>query len=1149
MGPHHHDHGASLMTEGDGSGDVRAGDRLGPYEVVRFIAKGGMASVYAARDVRDDSKVAVKVLRPLGPGAESRSRFRREFRSLSKLHHPNVLRVFEWGLLGERPWYSMELVPGRDLKAEIESWRGMEHAERFTRTQGVLVQILRALDYLHERGLVHRDLTPGNVMVRPDGAVKLMDFGVVKELGSELTGVHEIMGTAAWIAPEQIEGGAVDARADLYSLGAILYTMLTGQRPFQARSLQGWLEKHLHETPRPPRELDPRIPGQLSDVCMRLLKKDPADRFASAAHLLHLLGDLEPTEQAEHWPPRMVGRTQVRARLRETLSSLEQGGPGAALLVQGQGGVGKTRVLDLAEARARRHGLTVLRAKASHDDPPFGLFSRVLTALAPDEVPEVIRETFTGSVGASRERYPVLAAFKPLLTARAPLVVILDDLHELDGASLDMLEYLVRNTVELSEESIAFILSQEVNEGVTSALEQRLEQVEALHIHTLGPLQRNEVEELLLTLVRDDETALPLAARLHAESDGSPAYLADMLRTLTDEGLLVRDGPAWRVTLDPADITRSSLPMPASLRHALTERLEPLSPRARQVAVVLALSRRHVALELLSELVDLADEPTLEAVDELVEAGIADETQGEGDEQFELAHQRFRGVLLESLSPNELRALHQRLGEAIERFHRRDIHDHVEDLAHHFEQAGIAPKACAYLIRTAHRRVQASLWEEALGYLDRALHMEPSARRYLVLEDAERALAELHLVRSQCLVAVGQPEKALRAARLATQLAELIEDPNLESRTLAEIGHQLRNRGQCEAARPWLEKALDRAIAAHDPALRTAPLYQLGAVDWTRGDLEGAEAKWRQSLQMAEAADDQRAVGFGYNGLGILAICTGQTMEARRQLERSAEVFERLGMLAPLAVVRVNLCELYHATGLLKKALTLAEITLAQAREVHHPLGTALGLTHRARALADLGRLDEALRDAREAARLTSELEAREDEIPALVTLARISIETGDLSTSLEVLDQLFPLLVEFDSEGVAPMVRALRALALARLKHQERARAELERVPSDREPWPLVRVRTDLATGEAWIALGAPERSLEVLRRALSTAETSGYRFYQLLAHHALARAVEEPGAKARHRRVASALARSLAASLPRDEGETFLSIGWGSP
>ena len=109
----------------------------------------------------------------------------------------------------------------------------------------ILVQVARALSYIHDRGLIHRDITPGNIMVRPDGVVKLMDFGVVKDMGADLTAVGSMVGTVSYISPEQIEGSTLDARADLYSLGAVLYFMLTGNRPFNARTLQGFLEKHL----------------------------------------------------------------------------------------------------------------------------------------------------------------------------------------------------------------------------------------------------------------------------------------------------------------------------------------------------------------------------------------------------------------------------------------------------------------------------------------------------------------------------------------------------------------------------------------------------------------------------------------------------------------------------------------------------------------------------------------------------------------------------------------------------------------------------------------------------------------------------------------------------------------------------------------
>ncbi|MCA9490226.1 MAG: serine/threonine protein kinase, partial [Myxococcales bacterium] len=237
------------------------GDRIGDVRVLAHVARGGMATVLAVEDLRPgadpDRKLALKLLLPLDGSEEAQSRFRREFRSLSRLHHPNVLRVHEWGMYGDRPWFTMELLDGHDLRVEAEQLQEMPAAERFPRIEAILVQVARALAYVHERGLVHRDVTPGNLMVTagrkapasdpsslPDGSVKLMDFGVVKEAGGDMTAVGELIGTVAYMSPEQITGDEIDARSDLYSLGAVLYLLLTGRRPFQAHTIHGFMEKH-----------------------------------------------------------------------------------------------------------------------------------------------------------------------------------------------------------------------------------------------------------------------------------------------------------------------------------------------------------------------------------------------------------------------------------------------------------------------------------------------------------------------------------------------------------------------------------------------------------------------------------------------------------------------------------------------------------------------------------------------------------------------------------------------------------------------------------------------------------------------------------------------------------------------------------------
>ena len=1128
-------------------GEPVVGEHIGPYVVEGRVARGGMATVLAVRDVRDDRRVALKLLNAMPYAEEARTRFRREFRALSRLHHPNVLKVYEWGLRGDRAWYSMELVSGRTLKREVETWARLEPEDRFARTQAILVEVARALQYIHDRGLVHRDVTPSNLMIGEGGAVKLMDFGVVKDLGTDLTAVGDVVGTVAYIAPEQVRGGAIDVRADLYTLGAVLYFMLTGQRPFEARTLQGYLEKHLRHAPRPPRAIDPLVPPLLDEICLRLLEKDPSDRYASAAHLLHVLGDIPQARLVDgHWPPQLVGRTLECARIYEGLQELASESTGSALLVAGGPGSGKTRILDTATQEATRLGLRVARGRCRHHDRPFGAFIGVLEGLGAEDAPEILRSALLGDDdGVVRERYPVISAFREFILSHAPVVVILDDLESADGATTELLAYLIRNTLELAAEPVTFVLAVESTPTSPAPVERALPEV--LHRLDLASLSQADVEELMLTILPTSRTSTQLARRIHTESGGSPAFISDMLRGLRDEGALAHDGEAWQLTLDEADITRSRLPMPASLRQALEARVVPLSKAATSVARVVALARRRLDLDALVEIAPMGEEEVMDALDELIEAEIVDEFRSGDTEEFELSHVRFRDVLLDGLGSSVLKRRHRRFGEVVERLFRHRPARVVEELAFHFEQAGVPPKAYAYLVRTGLRHLNRSLYEESLGFLERALRMEPQARPFMLLDEADEKLCRTLLALSQAQHHLGNWEAALAAARRAKKIADQLRNSRLLSRVAAELGNQLRGIGEVDEAERLLRLALDRAAETGDASLRPMPLYQLGGIVWARGDLDQAETLWREALKTAQDIGDERSTGYGFNGLGILAICRGSSMEARRHLEQSAKLFERLGMLAPLAISRINLAELYLSAGILRKALALTERTIAQSREVHHIHGTALGLTLRAQVLMDLGREEEALRNAREALRVVRALGQTEDEVVALATLVKVDLLRARPDRALVRLEELAPLLEDYDTEGIRPEVTAWRAHALAALGRSGEALAVLEASENPDRQWPHVQVRTDLATGRAWSILGERDQANPILKRALTVAESNGYRFYQLQANHELALLAEDDATRARYSRIAVALARSLAANLPGPDSRGFLARGWG--
>ncbi len=258
----------------------------GRYELHRRLGRGGMAEVYLARDQMLDRPVAVKVLFPaLATDAGFVERFRREAQSAANLQHPNVVSVFDWGEANGTYFIVMEYVEGHTL-AEMLRDEGRLHPDRAAE---ITADIAAALGFAHRNGVVHRDVKPGNVLVTPDGQVKVADFGIARAISDtsdqNLTKTGSVMGTATYFSPEQARGAPVDPRSDIYSLGCVLYEMTTGHAPFSGDSAVAIAYKHVQENPVPPRQIDPALPETLEAITLKCLAKNPANRYPSAQDL------------------------------------------------------------------------------------------------------------------------------------------------------------------------------------------------------------------------------------------------------------------------------------------------------------------------------------------------------------------------------------------------------------------------------------------------------------------------------------------------------------------------------------------------------------------------------------------------------------------------------------------------------------------------------------------------------------------------------------------------------------------------------------------------------------------------------------------------------------------------------------------------
>ena len=290
------------------------------YEIVEILGEGGMAFVYKARDKQLQRDVAIKTLKPNYVNQEKFvDRFRREAQTAANLNHPNIVQIFDWGIEDE-PYFVMEYIEGNTLTSIISS-------NRTVGLNDILYigsQVANGLKEAHKRGLVHRDIKPGNIMITPDGKVKVTDFGIVslQNEESDITKTGAVLGTASYISPEQAQGKPVSFESDLYSLGTVLYELIAGKPPFTGDSPIATATKHLTDKPEKLSNYRKDIPKALENAILKLLEKRPSDRFKSAEDLRALLLQQRKQIQINQTQENLVDLTNPKIKFRFTLPAL-----------------------------------------------------------------------------------------------------------------------------------------------------------------------------------------------------------------------------------------------------------------------------------------------------------------------------------------------------------------------------------------------------------------------------------------------------------------------------------------------------------------------------------------------------------------------------------------------------------------------------------------------------------------------------------------------------------------------------------------------------------------------------------------------------------------------------------------------------------
>ena len=724
------------------------------YRLLEEIGKGSFATVYKAVDTTNDRQVALKLIEYRG-GLERFLRVQQEMVVLTRLNHPRVVRILDAGREANGAYLVMELIAGQPLSARLAQSGPIPPDEAV----GLLLQLAEALVHIHKQGIVHRDLKPSNILLRQDGSVSILDFGLawMVSLADRLSS-PVVVGTFSYMAPEQtgVLDIPVDARADLYSLGIVFYEMLTGTRPFVASDAAALIHQHVAKLPPPPRTVNPSIPPILENIVAKLIRKAPQERYQTAAGLLadlqhyqraaesgeatvHFeIGAMDEVKRPLFFHPRLIGRMNELTWLQQVFSCAVQGN-GRAVLVAGEPGVGKSRLVNELRGFVNAAGGIFVTGKCTEYSAafPYSPFVeaieeyvqrvRSLAADKKDAAVSYIRKII-GDMGEEITR--LIPSIKLLigdvcpLTTHAwepdkhverflnvaseflvglgseflPVLIFIDDLQWVDRGSLQLLE---RTLPKLKGSHLLVLGAYRDNEVTSQHLLSSFLTLwgNSLATRKIHGLLAEDLEALLQELVQlSPQQTKELASLIFGRTGGNPFFILETMKAFFEADVLtLNEEEGWSLHAKQV----SQISVPTHVDQVILQRTARLSVSTLDLLSYAAVIGRHFTFDALTRITGRSPEFVLRCIDEAVRNHIViPRREGLGERGYTFAHDKILESLYLRMDEGQRRQLHQCYAEGLEGLSKDCLQDVCFELALHFKR-GLDP------IRTLHYSLMA----------------------------------------------------------------------------------------------------------------------------------------------------------------------------------------------------------------------------------------------------------------------------------------------------------------------------------------------------------------------------------------------------------------------------------------------------------
>jgi tetratricopeptide (TPR) repeat protein/predicted Ser/Thr protein kinase len=1034
------------LTNAAASAAWGPGARLGPYQLESLLGEGGMGQVFRARDTRLGRPVAIKVIRREREQPDFQIRFQREAQATAALNHPHICTLYDVGEQDGSSYLVMEYVNGQTLASRLrEGPLPLDQLLRYA------TEISQALAAAHERGIIHRDLKPDNLMLTAAG-VKVLDFGLAKmavpePVSMDATAAHTVLGTPAYMSPEQARGEELDSRSDLFSFGCVLYEAATGVRPFRGSSLFEVLREVASGHPPPPSSLRPELPAEWDPILMRALAKDRDRRYQSAADLFSAIEGLRGTvpkavpRVEEREPDPVFGREKELSKLEDLLTSAV-GGTGRVVLVSGEPGIGKTAMTRSFVYRASKKKADLVLARGACVEqygageaylPFLDLLGSMLQSPGRERVISLLRrhaptwclqfpavfssgamdQIRSDATGATKDRMlrelgDALAA----LTGETPVLVVLEDMHWTDPASVDMLRHLAERAhgqrlllvvtarpedIERNNPALKKCYTEMHSRGVC----------EEIALQALGA---QDVAAYLDAHFAPNEFPAELASVIHRKSEGHPLFATGAIQILAERGDLVRTNGAWKLSQPLAQL---ELDVPVSVRSMIEKKVGLLTESQRQALQYASVEGEVFTSTVLAVLLE-ADELDLEErldvlgkVHRLIHAeGEEELPNGSLTTTYRFTHALYQNFLYDQLLSKRRVLLHRRAGETLERVYAGQSASVAGALATHFERGRDFAKAITFLTQAGDTAQSRYANAEAVSIFGRGLEL---VEKLPDGQQAEQRTVLLHR-RASAQMALGRLKEAGEDYRAMLVVCRAAGNSEGECRALIGICHVAQNSRDVPSMEQYNPEARALAERIGNRALMAEVETGWAIYRMVSGDLAGANASFERAIPAARSLDHRPALVMGLTFFGIVHFWRSDYAGAERiQVEASHLAAEaRDGFHLPLALfylslTRANRGRISEAMGSMQEALDMAKRNSNALALSRIPNG--IGWIRRE--MGDLGTAIEFNEGCVEFSRRTK---AAEGEANALINLVYDYLLAGHFEKSEDALERILPL-------------------------------------------------------------------------------------------------------------------------------------------